>query len=47
VGSSVARTPQAVRPTVDYSYVRRDLQRIAILAGIMLVVLFGLTFVLK
>ena len=53
-GDEVARgrgAPPRIRPPapiiVDYSYVRRDLLRIAVLACTMLVVLVALTFVYK
>jgi len=42
--AAAARQREAPRLFTDYTYVRRDLVRIAILAGIMLLILIGLTF---
>ncbi|MCL4541103.1 MAG: hypothetical protein M1396_01985 [Chloroflexi bacterium] len=52
---SVLRTPPSGRSsrsgatglTTDYRYVISDLKRIAVLAGATLIVLFGLTFVIR
>ncbi len=47
IAESRPGTPTSATPEFDYTYTRKDLSRIAVLAGALFAVLIGLSFVLR